>query len=465
MNTLIIYSSQKLTYPLPQFYRNVTSTEPATTDLNDPTTDLSDPTTDPDDPTTDLNDPSSPDLTPWLVIAVIAFLLIVGILIVVTVILVWWRKRKNRIRFENRKSEILKPIPVQYKQRQAHQSEMRAQGSNPAYRSSIDDNDVMEGEEEYVEVTEPSPPGEQLLYEEINEEKQRSESGYLERDGEEYVMTVDQFSGRAGFAGQGPKPRADTAVAPQKRPKPKYPNSSHDRTNAELKKIDNTKSGVMAGVFVGDATDSARGSGKSSPHYVNDLDRISRHLKAANLGGSAEQKPQKEEQQGASGRGSNPNYVNNLAHGTESDEDEEGYTVFDPLKDGRGQVGGGRGQVGDIYENNTLQVERDELDKKPDGTMIYENSPVKTGQPIPDEDTHRKTDSVNYVNDLGALLRQAELQEKTTEPSGSGPGKHHPYVNDLASMVQDALKSNELSDNEDSHNYVNDLPGLLPSAR
>lgn len=404
-------------------------------------------------------------MTPWLVIAVIAFLLIIGILIVVTVILVWWRKRKNRIRFENRKSEILKPIPVQYKQRQAHQSEMRAQGSNPAYGSSIDDNDVMEGEEEYVEVTEPSPPGEQLLYEEISEEKQRSGSGYLERDEEEYVTTVDQFSGRAGFAGQGPKPRADTAVAPQKRPKPKYPNSSHDRTNAELKKIDNTKSGVMVGVFVGDATDSA---GKPSPHYVNDLDRISRHLKAANLGGSAEQKPQKEEeQQGASGRGSDPNYVNNLAT---FGEDEEGYTVFDPLKDGRGQlgggrgqVGGGRGQVGDIlYENNTLQVERDE---QPDDTMIYENSPVKTGQPIPDEDSHRKTDSVNYVNDLGALLRQAELQEKATEPSGSGPGKHHPYVNDLASMVQDALKSNELSDNEDSHNYVNDLPGLLPSAR
>ena len=192
----------------------------------------------------------------------------------------------------------------------------------------------------------------------------------------------------------------------------------------------------------------------------------------------------------AQNKGKTNPYVNDLQEQVASDEDEDGYTVYDP----RHQPDGAEysQEEGDIYENSpALETEARGM-RKGSGSATQGGEVMGGITEAPT--TRRKSEQRAYVNDLDHLANEAKTQLEASQLEApqldAEPRKpHHPYVNDISILVRQAgLKERddcgqeerggggegekegesppppppEEGDTKKKPHYVNDLASLLP---
>lgn len=214
-------------------------------------------------------------------------------------------------------------------------------------------------------------------------------------------------------------------------------------------------------------------SKKTKPQYVNDFDTFSKQLQEAR---STEREEESKSEAGKGKKRSKRGYVNELGEidGFPSDEDEEGYTIFDPK---RTQPDGAEVIEDDIYEDNPVERVPDIMGRGSNNKRLDSNKNQNEvqGGAVPQRKTSEQRP---YVNDLQSITTEAKILLAKEEAMR----RHHPYVNDVARMVYEASlkekqeqqlgeggsevkghsEKREASGGEkDKHNYVNDLASLL----
>lgn len=363
---------------------------------------------------------------------------------------------------------------------------MQTQGSiavtdNLAYGSAYNLDEGVDSSEEYVEVPSGQPlEGGDDYYEEVTKESLQS----YDDDDCTYTNTTDEFfQGRHRDATASPGTKKVPGSSTQNKGNLQHPDSTSELLQESSKdsdkgKIDLGPSKARRGRKQGVPTPSKGGKmkkeecsltshRKNDPNYVNDLDEIAREIAKADLGigalGEKQNAPKTKKQPVSSSPTAKkgPGYVNDLhtlvqqqqqqeqeewnKEDTSSNEDEEGYTVFDPKRstvrgklrrcgeDERDADGGEEG----IYQNSIVELEQRKIQHQGE---IHTSSPTAvTTRPTEgtqDSNTiqEQHVDAARpYVNDLQKAVQEAQEKEKKT-------GKHHhPYVNDVAGLVQRAL--------------------------
>ena len=453
-------------------------------------------------------------MAPWVALGVIGgiIVVVVGVAILAAVVLVTQRRKRSRIRLQ----DDIHQCPVQYRARQQPQQDHTPRphpptpattqqsievASNPAYTTSTHKTDEAEGGEdgleEYVEVVpgkqpHPLPGAGEGVYEEITKESLMMS----EEDGT-YVATIDEFLPPSRGEGEDEK-RRDREIE-----KKRLRQGNHLFTSTDRLLLEEDDIKVDLSTLPVDTDDKAKKPGrrKNDPHYINDLDSLGKEIAKADLAQS-----ETETAAGGRGRAGYPSYVNDLqalvrqgleeegggggegeVDGVASDEDEEGYTVYNPKrttrrgKGGRGAGTGGGGVVEEeIYYQNTSPVQGRIPDEE-----IYCNT-----APAPVVPGRMEPSSRPYMNDLQSELRAAREREREGERGGvGGSGKrHNPYVNDISGLMVEALREEQQQQKRDpatgaaaidittgeggregrdviqkkKHHYVNDLASLLP---
>lgn len=206
------------------------------------------------------------------------------------------------------------------------------------------------------------------------------------------------------------------------------------------------------------------GGRRENPDYVNDMDEIARELEKADLGSSSSSNSNN----GGGQTGQTESYVNDLhtqvqrAQREAENEDEDGYTVYDPKRAAvvpreAPAVHNTGGIDAADADADTLRNTKEEWEEEED---LYENTIVHTDL----VDTHGTGSEQAYVNDLERRVQEAELKEIERDQEvkvQSSKKVHHPYVNDVAQLVQELAEEEEGGARRD---YVNDIASLLPSS-
>ncbi len=309
------------------------------------------------------------------------------------------------------------------------------------------------------------------------------------KKGPNYVNNFDAFTKEiemANLSGANDTPSAGTDMPP-------YVNDFNEFTK-EIQKVDLSGANATAAAgsaattntnvpYVNDfdefakelekAEQTSAAGKKAGPHsYENDFEDFSKKLKTAMDGGDATASPTRKK--------SNPNYVNDLGEflnqeDIPSDEDEEGYTIFDPDRtqpDGAevSEEKGSGQKEGDIYENNPVRATDRRRRNAPKVKTQQKEGPATAQRGQPEQQRP-------YVNDLDTIAREAKILLEKSE----SPKRHHPYVNDVAMIVNATVlkKEGEKADEDGSSatgaegserrdpkhpHYVNNLSKLLQTS-
>lgn len=252
-----------------------------------------------------------------------------------------------------------------------------------------------------------------------------------------------------------------------------------------------------------------------SLHYVNDLDEIARELKKVDLGSEADtrHKDFAGKDMFRTKEGSKVNLLSAAVEDQASDEDEEGYTIFDPkmAEKIRGKKGGHHNIAAKQDASTAKQGESKDVSEK-DDTYYGNNSVIlqaslKRGRTSETSSFKQGmapsgSDVRPYVNDLEALVAEVKLREKEQKASAEASMERgqkseksyeqsmapsgRPYVNDLEGLVAEVKlrereegrsakasmergQKSEESDEQDmapsGRPYVNDLEGLVAAAK
>ena len=372
-----------------------------------------------------------------------------------------------------------------------------------------------EGDDVYIYSEIPNVPMKKYdssTYNETVEEFLLQKNGVSTVKGDLSVMRKERNVGERG-AGISCDTTEDMSISAHQE-RPEYSNSGKDSARA----ITTVDLGSKPPLGVGGTSPSHAGNReaewtnqkKGSPLYVNDIDEIAREMKKAS--GESHTKRQ------VSGTGKTPprpraplregSKVTLLSTALEDqfcDEDEDGYTLYDPKRAaGRKGTTGARQQKGD-YQNSPVGSMARHAGSDDTDHDHYKNAAVLRAS-LERERTPEEPHSPfsgkpqPYVNDLIGLAAAAKLGDeggggergragrmREREQRGSVGARHHPYVNDVAKLMQEALGDDQIGreemersleappdgeregeregvggTREKRHNYVNDLAELLP---
>ena len=379
---------------------------------------------------------SSPNNVPYIAIGVVGIIIIIILIITAIAIgIVVYLKSRKRAKFRNTEEEALHSVKYTPTPDPDHSSSTPPDPSslapmvetqrsidirtNPAYGSAHDLADQPDEDlEQYVDVT--SGQSESIgVYEEITKESSEDD------------VYVEEFL---------PKCKKDSATGQMG----KQQFGTIDKLLEEVEKEDLTLP--------------SHGR-KNNPNYINSLDKIAQEIQKVDLASTSESDRTKTKDSKQHVRSdSDTGYVNDLREVLKkeeevpSDEDEEGYMVYDPKKSRRipgvGRPIFKKKDDDDIYENTEINVKKEQVD---------------TAQSPPPQNRD------HYVNDLQQALLEAQQRESEQETPTK---RHHPYVNDITGLLEAAVREQEAGagreEGEDGEggekrNYVNDIRSLLPS--
>jgi hypothetical protein len=371
--------------------------------------------------------------------------------------------------------------------------------ANPAY---VDNNagEIGEGPDDYVEVFQNQEGG----GEEEEEEGERYYDSIKQHDIDNYVDMVEEFLPQRSSNGVGDMSgwsRDERGGRDETKPDQAGRETTPEYTNH------------VEGFVAASKLSSTLGAGKSSQasllHYVNDMDEISREVSKANA--SSEEgayiKMEPTSRNPAAREGSEVNLLKNEDPLSDRDEDDEGYMVYDPKHhDYQNRI------ESDIYTNTSTIVqaslEKENAFHKISGSIEKQSGFVNSSSEQSESTSphwgdsrpyvndfneftavvklkaSEEDDSRPYVNDLDELVAAAKLTEgKEGGDTKTKASRRNPYVNDVMQLLKDALGDDqgEIEKNleggggdggggdggreEEGRSYVNDLAGLLASAR